>query len=69
MKKIRKICTDCRSSDIRFDAWAEWDEQKQEYVLFQTFQEAFCENHEGSCTVEDEEYEDGESQEQGAEAP
>ena len=69
MKKIRKICTVCGSTDIRFDAWAEWDEVNQKYELIQTYDDVYCEGHEGACTVKDEEYDDGESQEERAKAP
>ena len=42
MNKIRKVCKHCGSSDVRKDAWAEWDEDKQEWVLAEFFDNDYC---------------------------
>lgn len=55
MTKIKKCCSTCGSTDIKFDAWAEWDEESQQYELSQTFDNTFCESCEGECSVEDQE--------------
>jgi predicted RNA-binding Zn-ribbon protein involved in translation (DUF1610 family) len=31
--KIRKICPECGSANVVFDARAYWDEERQEYVF------------------------------------
>ena len=33
MTKITYVCRDCGSDDLLADAWAQWDEEKQEFVL------------------------------------
>ena len=33
MTKITYVCADCGSDDLLADAWAQWDEEKQEFVL------------------------------------
>lgn len=50
---VRKVCGTCGSEDVVLDAWAEWDIESQEWVLGQTFDQAFCNACEGECTIED----------------
>ena len=50
---IKKVCHACGSDEVKFDAWAEWDEVDQKYELSQTFDEAFCENCAGETRVVD----------------
>lgn len=45
MAKIVIVCSDCGSSDVRREAWAEWDVEDQEWVLGQVFDQGFC----GAC--------------------
>lgn len=40
--RIRIVCGDCGSDDVRRDAFAEWDEDTQAWVLGQVFDEGFC---------------------------
>lgn len=42
MSKVRKVCKHCGSTDVRKDAWAEWDEDKQEWVLGDVFDDDYC---------------------------
>lgn len=62
--KYRYVCPECRSPhDLRFDAWAEWDAEKQEYVLHCVFtdsEQQWCEACEMTVNAEQEETEDAE---------
>lgn len=39
---IRIVCNDCGSDDIARDAWANWDEDRQEWVLHSVLDAGFC---------------------------
>lgn len=54
MKRIRYTCSHCHGPNVRWDAWASWDEEQQ-MVLENSFQDTFCEDCEGSCSVDEEE--------------
>ncbi len=54
MTKVKKCCRNCGSTNIKIDAWAEWNEKTQEYELSQTFDDAFCEDCEETGSFEDE---------------
>ena len=41
-EKIVHVCGLCGSQNVRRDAFAEWDEERQEWSLSRTFDEAFC---------------------------
>lgn len=41
-KRINYVCGECGSSKVLLDAWAEWDSEKQDWVLFDTLTGAFC---------------------------
>ena len=56
--KTRKTCSVCGSTDIRIDAWAEWDEEIQEWVLSEVYDAAFCMGCEGECKIEEKEFPD-----------
>ena len=47
---VRYVCPTCGESNIVWDAWAQWDEQGQEFCLAETFEEAFCETCEGATS-------------------
>jgi len=53
--KTRKKCGTCGSEEVVRDAWAEWDFEKQEWVLADIFDDAWCNTCEGECSIEDEE--------------
>ena len=44
MNHIRIICNECGSDDVRFDAWAQWDEELQTMVLKNSFDYNCCDN-------------------------
>lgn len=53
--KIRKICSECGGTDVCIDAWASWSENKQDWVLANMYEDAFCNDCEQECDIEDEE--------------
>jgi hypothetical protein len=44
MTRIRIICGECGGTNVRRDAWAEWDERHQRWVLGSVFDQGFCED-------------------------
>jgi len=58
MSKIRYICKECLSEDIRWDAWAIWNEDSQQMELEQSFDYTYCCNCEGDCSVKEVEIEE-----------
>lgn len=42
--KIKIICSDCGSEDVRRDAFAEWDVETQKWTLGPVFDQGFCDN-------------------------
>ncbi|MCB2061022.1 MAG: hypothetical protein R3E09_00395 [Novosphingobium sp.] len=50
---VRKICKGCRSETVTRDAWAEWDVERQEWVLGSLFDYAFCHNCASRTQIED----------------
>lgn len=55
IKKIRKVCSECGSTDVRVDAWASWDETNQQWELAESYDNSWCIDCEGECTIDDEE--------------
>ena len=53
--KIRKVCIHCGSADVRADAWAEWNEEKQEWTLAEVYDNKFCISCEDETHIIDEE--------------
>lgn len=52
MAKSIPYCSECGSKDVKADAWAEWDENKGEWVLAQTFESTtHCEDCGGECSL------------------
>lgn len=39
---MRIICADCGSSHVSRDAWANWDEMRQAWVLGAVFDDGHC---------------------------
>ena len=44
-------CSHCGSTDVVIDAWANWNDETQEWELFDTFDEAFCRACEGGAQL------------------
>ena len=51
--RIQIRCKRCGSSDVRRDAWVEWDVEKQEWVLGTVFDAGHCEQCEGEASLEE----------------
>lgn len=41
-KRFRAICPDCGSTELSFDACANWDEVSQTYKVIATYDNAWC---------------------------
>ncbi len=52
-KKVRIVCRDCGSDDVCRDAWAEWDEERQEWMLGTVFDAGHCEKCEREASLEE----------------
>lgn len=50
---VEQVCKACGSDDVKLDAWAVWDIDKQDWVLGYTFDDSFCESCEGETTIID----------------
>jgi len=61
-KKIKKVCSLCGSEEVLVDAYAQWDVEKQKFVLNSTFEHSFCFCNacERECQIIDEEMKYGE---------
>lgn len=46
------VCSECGSSAIVIDAYAEWDTHAQDWSLQNTFEQAECNDCGGSCSLE-----------------
>lgn len=52
-EKIQIVCGTCGSADVRRDAWAEWDTDKQDWVGGAVFDAGHCEVCEGETSLEE----------------
>ncbi len=50
--KKRPECSSCRSDQVTLDASAIWDHDKQFWVLFNAFDQAYCEKCGGQTTLD-----------------
>ena len=51
---VRKICKNCGGDNVRADAWAVWDVERQKWELGEIFQHTFCGDCDGDTTIIDE---------------
>jgi hypothetical protein len=58
MTKLKMICTECGSTDVRRDAWANWCEKIQDWELAEVYDNAFCIDCDGECSIKEEEIEE-----------
>lgn len=49
--KVQMVCSHCGSDDVMRDAWAEWDVEKQDWVLSSVYDHTYCEGCEGETTL------------------
>lgn len=40
--KIKMVCKHCGSDNVHLDAYADWDEDTQQWVLGSTYDHEFC---------------------------
>ena len=48
-----KICNECKSENVVFDAWARWDKSTQQMELKNIFDEEFCIDCDSLTSVDD----------------
>ena len=53
MARIKIVCTHCESEAVVRDAWAAWDVEKQEWVLEDIFDYAYCQDCENETKLEE----------------
>jgi len=51
---VTYTCTKCGGKNVLRDAWVEWDETTQEWQVQNVFDEAFCEDCEGTASFNEE---------------
>lgn len=44
LKKINIVCSECKSSNVRRDAYASWNTKTQEWELAVVFDQGYCED-------------------------
>lgn len=49
------VCKHCGSQEVRRDAWAAWNPEKEEWELYNYFDAAFCEDCDTETTIEEKE--------------
>lgn len=52
MAKEKPICHTCGSDNVRKDAYAVWNEEKQEWELDTTYDDTACMDCENSCKLD-----------------
>jgi len=51
--KVQMVCGACGPKRVTLDAWAEWDEDRQEWVLGATYDYSFCHFCEGETRIQE----------------
>lgn len=62
-KDIEFFCKTCGSTDVRRDAWAEWNREEQRWVLGEVYDQAYCNACEGETKLDEKPSEGGEIEE------
>lgn len=57
--KITICCGRCRSSDVRRDAYAEWNAETQDWVLCDVYDHGFCNACEGDAILVERHFDTG----------
>ena len=55
--KLRMVCEKCGSTHVTRDAWAEWDEDEQDWVLAAVFDYAFCHDCQRDAHIDEQQLE------------
>lgn len=50
-KKLQMLCKECGSTNVRRDAEAVWNVEKQDWELVAIYDNATCEDCKGECTL------------------
>jgi DNA-directed RNA polymerase subunit RPC12/RpoP len=50
-KHVSYVCAFCGSSAVLMDAWAEWNVERQDWVLHDAMTEAHCRNCDGETSL------------------
>lgn len=59
LKRIKKVCVECGSEEVKFDTYAMWNFKTQQLeVVMVSDKGHFCENCEKECKIIDIEVED-----------
>ena len=48
-----KICNECKSENVVFDAWARWDKNTEQMALDKIFDETYCIDCDSQPSVDD----------------
>jgi hypothetical protein len=51
--KVQMVCGTCGSKLVTRDAWAEWDEDEQDWVLGAAYDYSFCHFCEGETRIQE----------------
>jgi hypothetical protein len=49
--RTKPVCSHCGGSNIFFDAVSQWDVERQEQIMVNTFDNTDCEDCESECSV------------------
>ena len=50
-KRVGIVCSYCGSDEVLLDSWAQWDVEKQRWVLADTATATFCRNCDGETRL------------------
>ena len=57
-KPVKIVCSYCGSDDVLIDAYAQWNVEKQEMEVAQTFDKGhYCNQCDGECSIDEVEIE------------
>lgn len=55
---IKIVCKHCGAIDVRRDAWAEWNENLQEWKLAEVYDNSYCMSCDSDTSLKEEELND-----------
>ena len=53
--KARMVCAHCGGTNVMRDAWADWNEDTQDWELGNVYDAAHCDDCDGETRIEEEE--------------
>ena len=53
IRKIKMVCSECGSDAVFRDAWAKWEADRQEWILAEVFDDAYCNECNGECSLKE----------------